>query len=224
MPLSSTYYESLKTKADADAQAKKAAYDAALARATAAEFDESGNVKTDTKGNPTYKTDASGNKLQGTLDVNYANQQRSTSAGGEASGMLRSGQLVRAKTEDLATYRANLMSAMGLAREGKTAVDTGLARQLAEYKAQYGDDTSSGGTGGGTSSSKPSTPSTPQTPAVVPAPVYGGGSTPATSAPSAGNFRRAEMATQVPKKPVAAPKPVTKKPGTVVLKPGRNIR
>jgi hypothetical protein len=197
MPLSSTYYESLKTKADADAQAKKAAYDAALARATAVEFDEKGNIKTDSSGNPTYKTDASGTKLQGTLDVNYANQQRSTAAGGEAAGMLRSGQMARAKMDDLTTYRANLMGAMSAAQEGKTAVDTGLSRQLAEYKAQYGSETPGTSTSSKSSSSKPSTPSTPQTPNVTPAPVYGGNAT---------------------------VKPVTRKPGTVVMKPGRNIR
>ena len=111
MPLSSTYYESLKTKAEADATAKKAAYDAALARATAVEFDEKGNVKTDASGNPIYKTDAAGTKLQGSLDVSYENQKRSTGAGAEASGMLRSGQLARARIDDLTTYRANLMGA-----------------------------------------------------------------------------------------------------------------
>ena len=226
MPLSSTYYESLKTKAEADATAKKAAYDAALARATAVEFDEKGNVKTDASGNPIYKTDAAGTKLQGSLDVAYANQQRSTGAGAEASGMLRSGQLARARTDDLTTYRANLMGAMGEAQAGKTTVDTGLARQLAEYKAQYGPETSSGtgssssGTTGG--NQKTDTTGKDDVLAPTPTPKFTGTPTPSTS--NTGDFRKAEMTTQVTNKPAVAPKPVTKKPGTVVLKPGRNIR
>lgn len=139
MGTTTDYLASLKTKLDADAAAKKSAYDLMLERATQATFDQNGR--------PTYKTNAEGQQQYGNLDISYMNQERNIGAGAESSGMMKSGQTARAYATNLAGYKADVINAQNQAATNKNAVDAANALEYAKYQAMYGTDTSGAGTG-----------------------------------------------------------------------------
>lgn len=130
MPASVNYLTQLKNQLAASANAKRAAYDAALQRATTATFDD--------KGRATYKKDEAGNPIYGSLDVQYKNQKRNIETAGEASGTLRSGQQARNLAESFANYRQAITSAQEAATTGKNQTSLDQALQAAEYEAMYG--------------------------------------------------------------------------------------
>lgn len=210
MATTTNYFTQLKTQLNASAEAKKAALDAALLRATTANVDSSGNI--------TYNKDAAGNELYGSLDVGYKEGQRNLRSGAEGSGMLRSGQLKRSELTNEASYRANVLGAKEKTTAEKTDVTNEMANQLAEYQAMYG---TISGTGGGATTTKPSsTSSTISDIKASPIPSF---STERTSvittgangkaASSAANFRMVEES----QKKIPIPKPPTK--AAVVAKP-----
>lgn len=187
MPIS--YFEQLKANLTADANAKKAAYDAIFDAYTQAQFDDSGNVS--------YKQPG----RLGTRDVQYDTQKRTTAASGEQSGMLRSGQQARAVATDLAAYKADVLGSASQLASDKAAVDTGLTTSIAEAQAKYGTVPGATSTTAPASSSKPSDTKTD----IAPPPEYTGTSVPRTSTSAAG-FRAAEEANKK-KTPAATPKP-----------------
>lgn len=130
MGATTDYLATLKEKLNADAKAKKDAYDAALQRATQATFDA--------QGRPTYSKDDQGQNRYGTLDVGYLNQERNIGVQSEASGMMRSGQTARQYATNLAGYKADVLAAQNAATEGKSAVDTATGLETAKYEAMYG--------------------------------------------------------------------------------------
>lgn len=130
MPASVNYLTQLKNQLVASSNAKRAAYDAALQRATTATFDD--------KGRATYKKDEAANPMYGTLDVQYMNQKRGIETAGEASGTLRSGQQARNLAEAFANYRQATAAAQEAATSGKNQTSLDQALQAAEYEAMYG--------------------------------------------------------------------------------------
>jgi hypothetical protein len=122
MPSTNDYYLQLKTQLDTAALAKKAALDAALERATNAEFGADGTI---TK------------QGTGVLDVNFQNDKRTLGTNAESSGTLRSGQYGRKLTENETGYRAKVAEAKGTTTAAKGEVDTNTASQLAQYQAMY---------------------------------------------------------------------------------------
>lgn len=125
MPLSSAYYDELKTKAEEAANAKKAAYDAALQLATTVQFDELGNIK------------GYGSTGMGAEDVKFLEQKRLGAGAAESRGMLRSGQYARDLANQLAEYKSRVTGLRAETAAKKTGVESDLATQLAEYKATY---------------------------------------------------------------------------------------
>jgi hypothetical protein len=142
MPTTQTYYDQLIINSNAAATAKKDALDKAYERMTTATFDDQGNVS--------YKKDAQGNPLYGSMDVDYMQKKREAGAGAESSGMLRSGQYARTLAEGQAAYRSGVLGAKESTTSQKTQVDLDTAQKQAEYKALYGNTSSGGGTGAGT--------------------------------------------------------------------------
>ena len=178
MPVTTDYLDTLKIQLEAAATNKKAALDAAYERATNVQFDKDGKMSV-------RKTPAGNEAGPGTLDVQYAEQQRNIGVSNEASGTLKSGQFAR----DLATSQAGYRSTVaGLNAEriaGQTAADTDAASELAKYKAMYGTPTpdatpttgggttpAAGGSGSGTNKPKDPTGDTPTAPPVTPPPVF----------------------------------------------------
>jgi hypothetical protein len=162
MPSTTDYYNTLKTQLETQATNKKAALDLAYERATTVQFDAQGNM--------TRKKDATGKeKGPGTLDVQYAEQQRQMSGGAESSGMLKSGQFARDLATTQAGYRNAVVTGAAETEAAKTAISDETASELAKYQATYGTPaTTGGGTGGGT----PPTSSTPQTPPITAPPEF----------------------------------------------------
>ena len=149
MPATTDYLATLKLQLDAAAASKKAALDAAYERATNAVFDDKGNMST-------RKTPAGSDAGPGTLDVQYAEQQRNLSSSNEASGTLKSGQYGRELATSQAGYRSTIAGLNADRISGGTAAITDAASEYAKYQAMYGTPTSdatpttgSGGTTGG---------------------------------------------------------------------------
>lgn len=142
MPSTTNYFTNLKLQAESAALAKKQALDAAYNMATGA------TVNKDT-GEISYATDASGNKKLGSVDVAYEEQKRQTATGGEASGMLRSGQLARQKLNEESDYRSKIMGLAADTAAQKSQIDLDTSTKVAEYQALYGS--------AGTSASSPTT-------------------------------------------------------------------
>jgi hypothetical protein len=163
MPSTTDYYNTLKTQLETQANNKKAALDLAYERATTVQFDAQGNM--------TRKKDATGKeKGPGTLDVQYAEQQRQMSGGAESSGMLKSGQFARDLATTQAGYRNAVVTGAAETEAAKTAIADETASELAKYEATYGTSATTGG--GGTGGSTPSTSSTPQTPSITAPPAF----------------------------------------------------
>lgn len=181
MPVTTDYLATLKLQLEAAATNKKAALDAAYERATNKVFDSSGNIST-------RKTPAGNETGPGTLDVQYAEQQRNIGTSNEASGTLKSGQYGRELATSQAGYRSTIAGLAADTAAGKTAADTDAASELAKYQAMYGGSNqpttggsttpaatggsgggSTGGNGGGTQ--KPTDP-TGDAPTVDPAPIF----------------------------------------------------
>jgi hypothetical protein len=229
MPTTQTYYDQLIINSNAAATAKKDALDKAYERMTTATFDDQGNVS--------YKKDAQGNPLYGSMDVDYMQKKREAGAGAESSGMLRSGQYARTLAEGQAAYRSGVLGAKESTTSQKTQVDLDTAQKQAEYKALYGDTSSGGGTGTSTGTGTGTSTGTGMGGVTTP-PAFSGGSTAPTTnlTPSQqkglatrntvpGGFGATKTPTQATStKPIARPKPVTTKPGQRVMTPGRNIR
>lgn len=221
MGTTADYLVTLKEKLNADAAAKKAAYDAAYARATQASFDA--------QGRPTYSKNDQGQEKYGTLDLSYMNQERNIGVGAESAGTLKSGQTARQYATNLAGYKADVLAAQNAAAEGKANIDATTALEAAKYDAMYG----SMGSGGGTLSTPsavsqaPSTTTTapptltnqvkPATPGTI-SPVTGGAAAGVkVSAP--GVPVGANPYSYVPKTGAgAAPKQTTKTPAKVLPK------
>ena len=206
MPLSNTYYDTLKTQLEAAANSKKAAIDAALLRSSTAQFDPT-----------TGKVTGYGPQGPGTLDVQEQENVRALGTSSEGAGMLRSGQYARQLAGSQAAYRSAVAETKAKAESEKTQIDTDTAAELAKYKAMYEVPGASGGNSSNTAA-QPTAPKTPSSPAIAPPPVFKP-STPAPSA-SAGNFRMFEeklSAQPVPAPPKPAPpknpaKPAPPKP------------
>jgi hypothetical protein len=202
MATTTDYFTQLKTQLNASAEAKKAALDAALLRATTANVDSSGNI--------TYNKDAAGNELYGSLDVGYKEGQRNLRAGAEGSGMLKSGQLKRSELTNEASYRANILGEKEKTAAEKTDVTNTAATQLAEYQAMYGKPTG----GGGGSTTPSSTSSTISEIKASPIPSFstqptsvittGAGGKAASSAANARMFEESQKK-DIPKIPVKIP-------------------
>lgn len=233
MPTTQTYYDQLITNSNAAATAKKDALDKAYERMTTATFDDQGNVS--------YKKDAQGNPLYGSMDVDYMQQKRQAGAGAESSGMLRSGQYARTLAEGQAAYRSGVIGAKESTTAQKTQVDLDTAQKQAEYKALYGNTSSGGGTGTSTGAGT-GTAAGGQTGMTGITTVPGFGGTTTGTAPTSnltptqqqglarrntvpGGFGATKTPTQATSaKPITRPKPVTTKPGQRVMTPGRNMR
>lgn len=213
MPVSQTYYDYLVKQTEDAAKAKKEAYDNALAAYSTAVFNADGSATNDENGNMTYKKDAKGNNLYGSADAKYLENVRQTKGSAEGAGMLRSGQTARSLASQQALYRADLMGQYAATQQQKTAVDSGLATDLAKLEAEY----KPVGSGSGSKPSNTSNASKPGTNNSITPPPAAPTRTDVTSAAKARAFEEAN-------KPKPKPKPVTKKPGTAVLTPGRNIR
>jgi hypothetical protein len=153
MPATTDYLATLKIQLDAAAANKKLALDTAYERATNVQFDKEGKMST-------RKTPAGNDAGPGTLDVQYAEQQRNIGISNEASGTLKSGQYGRELATSQAGYRSTIAGLNAERISGQTAADTDAASEYAKYKAMYGTPTSdatpttggggtSGGTGGG---------------------------------------------------------------------------
>lgn len=145
MPATNDYFTNLKTQLETASINKRQALQNQYDRATGAQFNK------DT-GALTYRTDASGNPLYGTLDVEYMEQQRGINTQSEGAGMLRSGQRARNLATSEAGYRATVGGLAESLAAGQTAIDDDQAVQLAEYEAMYGSPSGGGGGGGGGSS------------------------------------------------------------------------
>ena len=178
MPVTTDYLETLKIQLEAAATNKKAALDAAYERAT--------NVQFDTEGKMSVRKTPAGNEAgPGTLDVQYAAQQKNIDVSNEASGTLKSGQYGRDLATSQAGYRSTIAGLNAERISGKSAADTDAASELAKYKAMYGTPTPSatpttgggtttaaGGGGGGTQKPADPTGNTPTTPPVTPPPIF----------------------------------------------------
>ena len=163
MPSTTDYYNTLKTQLETQAANKRAALDLAYERATTVQFDAQGNM--------TRKKDTAGKeKGPGTLDVQYAEQQRQMSGGAENSGMLKSGQFARDLATTQAGYRNAVVAGAAETEAAKTAISDETASELAKYQATYGTPATTGG--GAAGGSTPSTSSTPQTPLITAPPEF----------------------------------------------------
>jgi hypothetical protein len=118
------------------------------------QFDKDGKMST-------RKTPAGNDAGPGTLDVQYAEQQRNLGTANEASGTLRSGQYGRELATSQAGYRSTIAGLAAETASGKTAADVDAASELAKYQAMYDTQTptptaaaptTGGGSGGGGSS------------------------------------------------------------------------
>jgi hypothetical protein len=165
MPATVDYNTQLRNQLKTASENKRIALQNQYDRATGAQFNK------DT-GALTYRTDASGNPLYGTLDVDYMEQQRGINTQAEGAGMLRSGQRARNLATSEAGYRATVGGLAESLAAGKTAISDEEALKLAEYDALYGSPKSGGG-GGGAGGGTPSTPSSglPPVPPVPTAPT-----------------------------------------------------
>jgi hypothetical protein len=148
MPTTTDYFTNLKTQLQTASRNKKQALQNQFDMATGARFNP-------TTGALTYRTDAAGNPLYGTLDVDYQEQQRGINTQSEGAGMLRSGQRARSLATSDAGYRAAVGGLAASLAAGQTAVDDAEAVQLAEYEAMYGPSRPSGGGGGGSATPRP---------------------------------------------------------------------
>lgn len=148
MPATIDYLANLKTQLETASQNKRQALQNQYDRATGAQFNK------DT-GALTYRTDASGNPLYGTLDVDYMEQQRGINTQAEGAGMLRSGQRARNLATSEAGYRATVGGLAESLAAGQTGIDDDQALRIAEYEAMYGSPSGSGGGGGSASATKP---------------------------------------------------------------------
>lgn len=179
MPVTTDYLDTLKIQLEAAATNKKAALDAAYERATNVVFDKDGKMST-------RKTPAGNDAAPGTLDVQYAEQQRNIGVSNEASGTLKSGQFARDLATSQAGYRSTVAGLNADRISGQTAADTEAATELAKYKAMYGGsnapttggDTTpaagggSGGGGGGGGDSVARKPKTTTTPVITAPPEF----------------------------------------------------
>lgn len=213
MPSTQSYYDSLIAQSNAAAKAKKDALQSAYERLTTAQTDEKGGI--------TYKKDASGNPMYGSMDVDYMQKKRMAGAGAESAGMMKSGQYARTLAEGQAAYRAGILGAKSSTTEQQTQIDKDLAMEQAKYKAMYGDTSTPGG-GGATSTGGTATSPATSTPITAPpAPPVSGVRAGQSVLPTTGRGGMGSPGTvKVTPKPVPTPKPVTKKPGTVTIKPG----
>jgi hypothetical protein len=149
MPATTDYLATLKIQLDAAAANKKIALDTAYERATNAVFDAEGKMST-------RKTPAGNDAGPGTLDVQYAEQQRNIDTANEASGTLKSGQYGRDLATSQAGYRSTVAGLNADRIAGGTAAYTDAASEYAKYMAMYGTPTPDPKTtpttgGGGTS-------------------------------------------------------------------------
>ena len=166
MPATTDYLATLKIQLDAAAANKKLALDAAYERATNVVFDKDGKMST-------RKTPAGNEAGPGTLDVQYAEQQRNIGTSNEASGTLKSGQYARDLATSQSGYRSTLAGINADRISGQSAIDTDAAAEFAKYKAMYGGSNepttgggttpaatggSSSGSGGGGGTQKPTDP------------------------------------------------------------------
>jgi hypothetical protein len=175
MPATTDYLATLKIQLDAAAANKKAALDAAYERATNVVFDKDGKMST-------RKTPAGNDAGPGTLDVQYAEQQRNIGSSNEASGTLKSGQYGRELATSQAGYRSTIAGLNAERISGQTAADTDAATEYAKYKAMYGEPTadptpttgggSGGGGGGGGGSGIVKKPKTPTDVPITAPPVF----------------------------------------------------
>ena len=203
------YLATLKTQLDAAALAKKAALDIAYERATNVQFDKEGKMST-------RKTPEGKDAGPGTLDVQYAEQQRNIGSANEASGMLKSGEYARDLATSQAGYRSTIANLNADRISGQTGIETDSASEYAKYQAMYG---------------KPTPDATPTTNSSVPGSTSTGAGTSAgastgastntnnpTNAPTFPDPRNKQITSNIPstKKPVVTPKktlvPVVKKP------------
>jgi hypothetical protein len=163
MPATVDYNTELKNQLRTSSENKRIALQNQFDRATGAQFNK------DT-GALTYRTDASGNPLYGTLDVDYMEQQRGINTQAEGAGMLRSGQRARNLATSEAGYRSTIGGLAESLAAGKTAISDDEALRIAEYDALYGSPKSSGsgGGGGGSTSATPGSP----LPVVTKPPVF----------------------------------------------------
>jgi hypothetical protein len=237
MGATTDYLATLKIQLDAAALAKKAALDIAYERATNVQFDKEGKMST-------RKTAAGNDAGPGTLDVQYAEQQRNIGSANESSGMLKSGEYARDLATSQAGYRSTISNLNADRVSGQTAIDTDLASEYAKYQAMYGKPTpdanpttGSGGTSGTNGSSgssgaggtqKPADP-IDKPPAIVAPPTF-------TPAPKANIIPASTYTNMTPKQKAAvtarnkvpggmgasAPKPVVpKKP---VVTPPKKLK
>lgn len=165
MPTTIDYNIRLKAQLAISSQNKRVALQNQFDRATAAIFDSG-------TGALSFRKDASGNPLYGTLDVDFQEQQRGINTQSEGAGMLRSGQRARTLATSEAGYRATVGGLAESLAAGKTSIDDDEALQIAEYDALYGQIKASSGGGGSTpySGSTPSSglPPVPAVPAFQP--------------------------------------------------------
>jgi len=177
MGATTDYLATLKIQLDAAALAKKAALDIAYERATNVQFDKEGNMST-------RKTAAGNDAGPGTLDVQYAEQQRNIGSANESSGMLKSGEYARDLATSQAGYRSTVANLNADRVSGQTAIENDSASEYAKYQAMYGNPTpdanpttGSGGTSGSSGSSgaggtqKPADP-TDKPPATTAPPTF----------------------------------------------------
>lgn len=201
MPSTTNYFANLKLQAESAALAKKQALDTAYNMATGA------TVNKDT-GEITYGTDASGNKKLGSVDVAYEEQKRQTATGGEASGMLRSGQLARQKINEESDYRSKIMGLAADTAAQKSQIDLDTSTKVAEYQALYGS-TGAGGTSASSSTSSSSNKNNDFKP-ITPTPDFPSGSTPKPAYQDPSIRNRATTTAPVKGSPQPVAKPTTK--------------
>jgi hypothetical protein len=199
MGATTDYLATLKIQLDAAALAKKAALDIAYERATNVQFDKEGKMST-------RKTAAGNDAGPGTLDVQYAEQQRNIGSANESSGMLKSGEYARDLATSQAGYRSTVANLNADRVSGQTAIDTDSASEYAKYQAMYG---------------KPTPDPTPTPTATPVAGAGAGAATGAATGAAAGNQK--DLKSTLPpfdnpqNKRITSNIPSTKKP--VVKKP-----
>ena len=198
MPATVDYNTQLRNQLKTASENKRIALQNQYDRATGAQFNK------DT-GALTYRTDASGNPLYGTLDVDYMEQQRGINTQAEGAGMLRSGQRARNLATSEAGYRATVGGLAESLAAGKTAISDEEALKLAEYDALYGSPKSGGGGGGGAGGSTSSTPSSglppvPPVPTAPTAPRTPTTTTPRSSSPTSADAAERRALTTTPRR------------------------
>jgi hypothetical protein len=159
MPATVDYNTELKNQLRTSSENKRIALQNQFDRATGAQFNK------DT-GALTYRTDASGNPLYGTLDVDYMEQQRGINTQAEGAGMLRSGQRARNLATSEAGYRSTIGGLAESLAAGKTAISDDEALRIAEYDALYGSPKAGSSGGGGSTTPKTTTSGLPPVPPV----------------------------------------------------------